>query len=263
MSKLIRSPKDGNNWTDNELLAYRIDVTMKKEEEFFCSHDLTLPTSLSENFLTYEFKAGEYVPEDSDELLGYLDMASRGREPMVNDFIRELLRAMNFQKKGRLIRTRFFIPLVVCGESRTAQTDVAITRRDKELLLLVQEDKRLISAKDPLPQLIAEAIAAFQENNRIRKERGLQEIPRMIFPCIIMTGTFPRFYLIPVTKELSNCVITAQCPSLLTLIFAFIPKTSRGSSESMKPVEDRKRILMYYEGFKKFVDELEEILKSE
>jgi hypothetical protein len=37
---------------------------------------------------------------------------------------------------------------------------------DNEILLLLQEDKRLTSMKDPEPQIIAEAIAAFALNNR-------------------------------------------------------------------------------------------------
>jgi hypothetical protein len=49
-----------------------------------------------------------------------------------------------------------------------AKTDVCILDVDSKLLLLVQEDKSHISPADPEPQLIAEAIAVFQENNRKR-----------------------------------------------------------------------------------------------
>lgn len=56
---------------------------------------------------------------------------------------------------------------MVCGEERHAKTDVCIID-DSEILLLVQEDKRHIDGSDPEPQLIAEAIAAFYNNNVTR-----------------------------------------------------------------------------------------------
>jgi hypothetical protein len=41
-------------------------------------------------------------------------------------------------------RTRMDLPLLICGESRHAKTDVCIIDRSQNnILLLVQEDKRL------------------------------------------------------------------------------------------------------------------------
>jgi hypothetical protein len=61
-------------------------------------------------------------------------------------------------------------------------------RKRKGLLLLVQ---KLSSTNDPEPQLIAEAIAAFQENNRVRDSDDLDPLDRMDIPCITMVGTLP------------------------------------------------------------------------
>jgi len=47
-----------------------------------------------------------------------------------------------------------------------AKTDVCVMDRRSGIILLVQEDKRLLGGGDPEPQLFAEAVAAFQFHNR-------------------------------------------------------------------------------------------------
>ena len=49
----------------------------------------------------------------------------------------------------------------------SAQTGVCIYD-ENDYLFLIQEDKRLENTEDPEPQLIAEAIAAYQRNNFVR-----------------------------------------------------------------------------------------------
>jgi len=263
MANLIRSAKSGSDWTEAELNAYNIKVRIEGEKEFFQSSVDKIPDGLSEDLITYEFIEGEYVPDEKDKILSYLDMASRtlkGQESMVDDFTKELLFYMGYESKGRILRTRHSLGFVICGDTRTAQTDVCIMRRRGGFLLLMQEDKRLISIRDPEPQVIAEAIAAFQENNKIRRNNNIQKLDEMIIPCITMVGTFPRFYLVPVTKELSDCVIDAQYPPNITTILSYIPKIPRRVSDGMKPIENRKKILQCFEAFKKFVDDMEKEL---
>ena len=40
----------------------------------------------------------------------------------------------------------------------------------------------------------------------------------MTIPCITMTGTRPIFYLVPVTRELSEAVLTGQYPAHTTKV---------------------------------------------
>jgi hypothetical protein len=266
MANFIRSAKSGSDWTKNELLAYNIRIVPKSDMGFFGEVPEKLPENLSKEFLEYEFGRNDSLEDDSDNLLEYLDLASRslrGQESMVDDFARELLKSLGFEASGRLLRIRHAIPLIICGSTSLAQTDVSILRKRSGLILLVQEDKRQINIKDPEPQVIAEAIAAFQENNRIREESGLEGIDRMAFPCITMIGTFPRFYLVPVTKELSYCVIGGVYPNDTTEVLKYTPRVPNKTSDAMKNREDRKKILQCYESFKKFVDELEEQLRRE
>ena len=63
--------------------------------------------------------------------------------------------------------------------------------------------------KDPEPQVISEAIAAFATNNTTRKRRrNLQPRDSIMFPALTMVGTTPAFYKVTVTPALSKAVQT-------------------------------------------------------
>ena len=116
--------------------------------------------------------------------------------------------------------------------------------------------KRLGSAHDPEPQLIAEVIAAFYENNRRRKLAGLKAIQAKEFAAITFRGTAPMFYKIPVTADLFECLTTAQFPSQKTTVQRLIPPVpdmSRLLEDGMLPLENRRIILQCFEAFKQFV----------
>ncbi|KAJ7784170.1 hypothetical protein B0H16DRAFT_1257318, partial [Mycena metata] len=66
-----------------------------------------------------------------------------------------------------IIMIRQVLPLFIWGSNCSAQTDVCILD-STNILLLVQVDKQLKNGHDPEPQVIAEAIAAFQCNNFTR-----------------------------------------------------------------------------------------------
>ncbi len=113
---------------------------------------------------------------------------------------------------------RYAIHFVVCGENVAAQTDVCLIQRNSTSLLIVQSDKNALSSRDPEPQVVAEAIAAFQQNNRKRTSVGLVELDTMVIPCITMIGTRPIFYKVPVTKALSDAVVTGRYPQQRTIV---------------------------------------------
>lgn len=259
MANIVRLPKCGSEWGRNELMAYNIVIRNCEEKEFFGENLDRIPRSVNREFLEFEFTSGKDTPDDND-LLGYLDMASRGQkdqESMVDDFASELLKVLEFRGNGRLIRTRHSIPLLIAGGESKAQTDVCIVKKRNQILLLLQEDKTLESSKDPEPQVIAEAIAAFQENNKIRDYDGRAVLREMSLPCITMVGTSPVFYIVPVTGDLSENVIMGTYPGTKTVVSRFVPVIPRRVSDGMKPIENRKRILQCFELFKKFVNNLE------
>ena len=112
------------------------------------------------------------------ELITYLDLAMMPElgETAVGDFVVELFKTLGYVRRERVARTRMVLPLLICGESRHAKTDVCIIDRSQnDILLLVQEDKRLerVEPVNAQAQLVAEAIGAFNENNAHREAAGL------------------------------------------------------------------------------------------
>ena len=84
------------------------------------------------------------------------------------------------------------------------------------ILLVLQENYS--NRSDPQPQAIAEAIAAYQENNMRRRHLHLPPLNTMTIPCITMVGTCPTFYLVPVTQELSEAVVAGRWPKVETMV---------------------------------------------
>ncbi len=72
----------------------------------------------------------------------------------------------------------------VCGEQRHAKTDVCVMDNHDRILLLVQEH---LEGTDPEPQPIAEAIAAFYNNNNTRMRiLTLDPLQSKVIPGITM-----------------------------------------------------------------------------
>ena len=130
------------------------------------------------------------------------------------------------------------------------QTDGCIMD-DNEILLLLWEDKRLMSMKDLEPQVIAEAIAAFLLNNQKREhDLNLPPCNSIMFPCLTMVGTMPVFYKITITAALSKAVQTGTYPKTETCVLHCIPALPCRNSEGIHPLLNRLEILRCLEAFK-------------
>jgi hypothetical protein len=194
----------------------------------------------------------------SDEtylFLQYLDLALRansGQESAIDDFAKEILRTLGYEKRGLLLRSHYAIPLLINGDpNRSAQAGVCLVQGSSTILMVVQEDNTTVSVRDPEPQVIAEAIAAFQCNNRFRARLGESELDLMTIPCIAMIGTRPTFYLVPVTRELSDAVATAQYPHTPTVVKkCVVASNSRRLSEGMETPSFRQVALQHYTAFR-------------
>jgi hypothetical protein len=256
MAHLIRSAKSGSDWTTNELLAYNIRVSSQTPHSFY---GIPLPPVASLNDLDPDLVSGtlstQGLKDETYRLLQYLDLASTanaGQESAIDDFAREILRVLGYERRGLLLRSRYAIPLLISGDpNRSAQTDVTLIHGSSTILLVVQEDKTTVSARDPEAQVIAEAIATFQYNNRTRARLGQHELDTMTIPCITMIGTRPIFYLVPVTQGLSQAVATAQYPTNPTVVKkCVVASNSCRLSEGMETVDFRQVALQHYTAFR-------------
>ncbi|KAK0234770.1 hypothetical protein EDD85DRAFT_845331 [Armillaria nabsnona] len=135
---------------------------------------------------------------------------------------------------------------MICGDDRrSAQTDLCLVQGNTTILLV----KTVLSTKNPEAQVIA----AFQYNNAAR---DLDPLDSMIIPAITVIGTRPVFYKIPVTRELSDAITTAQYPvSKTEVVKCVVAPHSRRLSEGMEVPEFRREVLQHYEAFRKMSKE--------
>ena len=244
-------------WTSNDLDAYNIIVRRQSAEDFFGYQPNILPETIDPDFLTATVPPKENLSNANYRLLQYLDLATKansGQESAIHDFARELLRLLDFEERGTLLRSRYAIPFMISGDTGcVAQTDLCFMQEGSStILLIIQEDKTVFSSKDPEAQVIAEGIAAFQYNNAARDRAGLNRFESMVIPAIIVIGTRPIFYKVHVTQALSDAVAMAQYPATQTTVLKCIvaPRSGR-VSEGMEVPEFRQDILKYYEAFRK------------
>ncbi|CAA7265480.1 unnamed protein product [Cyclocybe aegerita] len=246
------------DWTSNELAAYNITVVFQDAATFFETPDLPQPAVNPNVLTTLEYRNAP--DDDTYRLLRNLDLATTpvpAEESAVDDFAVLLLRALGYEPRGRTLRTRKDLILLVCGENRHSKADVCLID-EEEILLLVQEDRQYMAPEDPKAQLIAGAIAAFATTNRTRVYTlGLPPLPSKDIAGITMTGTSPVFYKINISAELVIAVGGGAYSDKQTAVYAHlpcVPRPLRRSSEGMKPLDNRRVILSYYEAFRRFVN---------
>ena len=256
MADLRRTAKSGSDWTANELCAYNITVVPQNKQEFFSTVDFPDPAEPSlAGFMTAE-TLEDAADKEGRQLLRFLYLAldpKLGQEAAVENFAAQLLTGLDYDDEDKIVFIRHAMPFLICGENSVAQTDVCVMDTH-EILLLLQEEKRSTIMKNPEPQVIAEAIAAFALNNR-RRERDLNLPPRdsIMFPCLTMIGTSPIFYKITVTAALSKAVQTGTFPEFETRVLRYIPSLPRRNREGMRPLPNRLEILRCLEAFKRFI----------
>ncbi|RDB19995.1 hypothetical protein Hypma_013144 [Hypsizygus marmoreus] len=122
----------------------------------------------------------------------------------------------------------------------------------------MQTDKGSLSTEDPEPQLIADAIAAFYQNNLTRTRSRRPPLASKIFPGITMIGAVPIFYHIPVTAELVRCIETGAHLPQATIVQRFIlpvPNPALYMADGLVPLENRLVVMQCFEAFKAFVTE--------
>jgi hypothetical protein len=149
--------------------------------------------------------------------------------------------------------THYTVPFIICGDNDTvAQIDVCLLHRTNLVLLVLVKDTTVFNEPDPEGQVVAQAIAVFQFNNRKRGEYGLPLLETMTIPCITMAGTRPTFYLVPVTRELSNAVLLGEYPLTQTRVLKCVTVgvSARHTVEGMENIHYRELVFRRVLAFK-------------
>ncbi|KAH9051165.1 hypothetical protein EDB83DRAFT_1326156 [Lactarius deliciosus] len=264
MATLIRSTKSGSDWKSHELLAYNITVTSQDVATFFGNPTLP-PSSLHRVILENEiYPPGGIADRDDRKFFFYLELAMRNppTEGTVEEFAAHLLGLLGYDDivaggriLGRICRQKH-IPLFMCGGYTHAKSNVCVANQNAKIFLLVQEQEEK-EGVDPEAQLIAQAIAAFQYNNRLLLRIGKEPIRAKTIPGIITLGSTPTFYKIRVTQDLVDAIETAQYPENPTTVHRLVPPVDDLDGlarDGMQPLNNRAVILGLFEAFKQFVD---------
>jgi len=242
-------------WTTDDLRAYNVTIEAQDFGTFFGQPSPILQPS---ELLTKQ-RADEMTSVENHRVISLMDLAMNrvpSEESMVAQFTEKLLVSLEYESLAKSVVLRQQMPLFICGESRHATADVCLMDMS-EILLVGQEDKRHMDAGDPDPQLIAEAIAAFQFNN-YKRTRILHEptLTSKVIAGITMLGTAPTFFKIPVTLDLVSAVELGQYPATPTVVTMHVPDVPRPScriAEGMEPLDNREVIFACFEAFKQFV----------
>jgi hypothetical protein len=195
------------------------------------------------------------VDGEAGKLLHYLDLVldpQIGQEAAVDNFAAKLLETLGYDEGNRITFIRRALPIVISGVPYIAQADLCVMDVDNQILLILQHTS-LSSLKDPEPQIVAKAIAAYEANNEVRLSYlNLPPLPHITFPAISMIGTKFIFYKITVSDALSVAVQRGRY-SPTTKVFRYIPVLPRRHSLGMRPLENRAEILACLAAFKQFM----------
>ncbi|KAJ7895811.1 hypothetical protein B0H13DRAFT_1885421 [Mycena leptocephala] len=214
MANILLSAKSGNQWTFNELAGLNISIETVDALSFFGSalpDPQTDPTLLAHPVLM------------SKETLPTGLISKDDRHSAVDDLTAFLLRMLDYDEPRSLVHQHMELDLTMCSQRVTAKPDVCVSVKS----LLRDEQPMELQHYTPEaevePLLIAAAIAAHYENNRRRRTLGLSTVTAKVFAGIIMIGTAPTFYQIPVSEALVEAVGRGQYPPAATVVRKLVP----------------------------------------
>jgi hypothetical protein len=250
----------GRKWTQDDVLAYKIKVVHQDLRTFFGITNLPAP-DVENDALTAQDRATatdrrtcgmlwhmndvDHV-DDMDRAMG-----THNREPATTDFVTVLFDVIRYPTVARSVMMRHRLRYLA-GRGMYPQVDVCILDDTRSVLLVVKVDSHL-RGSDPEPRLISAAIAAFHNDNIGRVEHlGADPLTSKVMPGMVMDGTMPTFYKIPITPELVTAVESGEQPDQETVVHVYRPEVPR-PEEGMRPLDNRSIIFSCFEAFRKFL----------
>ena len=228
-------------------------ISTQNPDNFF---GISLPTVESLTDIDPHLISGDLdakgLSDETYRILMDLDLASRGEAVAMDDFIKGVLRLSGYEARDYLLRSRYDIPFWICDVDRFAETDVCLIQGVSAILLVIKMEKcyEAYDVSSQEARVVAGAIAAFQYNNNLRRNFGKPTLDSMTIPCITMVWTRPTFYKVPVTRELSDAVLTGQFPGSPTIVERCVIVPENGVwGEGMECPNFRRVALRYFIAF--------------
>ncbi|KAF5376301.1 hypothetical protein D9615_008483 [Tricholomella constricta] len=286
--------KSGSAWTDADLRLCNVNIVDVDIASFFGIQELPTP-SVSPAVLNSKVSYPQqpqpsytHTALTNEERLffHYLQAAmdpGPDQDAAVVDFTLHLLHLLGFTQPNpskqhpeeaggerRVLRRNYDLPLFMCGRTVHAIADICLLvpsarmHHGDTVLLLAKASPTTIttssasstSASAAEAQLFAQAIAAFQCQNRARRRAHLAPVETQVVPAFIMAGTAPVLYKIEITAGLVECVQTAQVPPKVTSVLRLelpVERPEAARMEGMAPLDNRKVMLACLEAFKALV----------
>ncbi|PPQ99239.1 hypothetical protein CVT26_014094 [Gymnopilus dilepis] len=261
MTVLLPYPKPANIWTGEELKALNVHVERIDPLKFFGV--LSLPDCdisaniLSENTSPSQGKVG--LSREERLFFEYLQDAHTGKVAMIDDFAAFLLHMLGFDDApGRVIHTRVPFSITMCDFRVDATSNISLWSRfdsDLDCILVVQCEDKAGGGTTPAAdaRLIATAIAAFDQSNIRRTAAGQPCYDKRTIFGVVMKGTSPYFYRVPVCRELVLSLAGGYRPSHVTVVKACAAASGdldRYAQEGMMSLLDRKCALQCFQALK-------------
>ena len=249
----------GRKWTQDDVLAYNIKVVYQDLTTFFGVIDLPPPDVANDAITAPDYSTAKndfWACAMLSQMENLLDPDSNhSREHQTIDFIIALFNVLGYLDVAKRRQTTLRPNLrYLASQGRPPVLDICLRDDlDSGAIILVVKVHKHTREFDPEPRLISDAIAAFHNDNiRRMKDLGTDPIASKVMPGIVMDGSMPTFYKIPVTPELVRAVESGKRPEQETVLYACRPEVPR-PEQFMKPLDNRYIILSCYEAFKHFM----------
>ncbi|KAG1865286.1 hypothetical protein F4604DRAFT_996879 [Suillus subluteus] len=236
-------------------MSYNINIVTQSKEQFFHTALLQQNDNPSLNGFMSTWLRQNAADDETAKLLQYLELAENagGHETAIYNFVAKLLEKLEYDRDNSIIFFHRDLPFDIGRSTSLAQAGVCVMDRYGMMILLVHADR----LKDPEPQVIAEAIAAYEANNTIPRtclRRHQNRLSAITFPAIAMHGTYPIFYKITVTDQLYDAVSRGLYPLTETRVLRYVPDLPLPHNKGMHFLQNRIEILACLEAFKQFLE---------
>ena len=190
----------------------------------------------------------------------------KSEESAVDDMARNLFLMFRFDAGQLSVRSRITLKLNMAGDYFEANPDVCIETLDLSIKLLVQQevlvqedegdDVASNEDQEPEAQLIAKAIAAYQTNCKTLYNQGREdEIPDVQNMLgVVLVGTCPTFYVIPVSRAFSDNLRRGIQPNEDMIVSKYMIKNSPVDlRNTILCSHHRHEIMQCFEAFKRML----------